>query len=143
MVEQRPLGSIVSHLVLIAGVAVVALPLYVGFVASTLSFDQVTAYYLYLDTPISFGVFGADVTVGKFGQQFTPYTLKLIDVDSYTYNDKTDSGNYPILGGRINFKVGGINVQYYAGKHDLIPYAPLTSTAGVSNAVTGSDSRPI
>ena len=26
MVEQRPLGSIVSHLVLIAGVAVVALP---------------------------------------------------------------------------------------------------------------------
>jgi sn-glycerol 3-phosphate transport system permease protein len=43
MVEQRPLGSIVSHLVLIAGVAVVALPLYVGFVASTLSFEQVTA----------------------------------------------------------------------------------------------------
>ncbi len=43
MVENRPLGSIVSHLVLIAGVAVVALPLYVGFVASTLSFDQVTA----------------------------------------------------------------------------------------------------
>ena len=43
MVEQRPIGSIVSHLVLIAGVAIVALPLYVGFVASTLSFDQVTA----------------------------------------------------------------------------------------------------
>jgi sn-glycerol 3-phosphate transport system permease protein len=43
MVEHRPLGSIVSHLVLIAGVAIVALPLYVGFVASTLSFDQVTA----------------------------------------------------------------------------------------------------
>jgi sn-glycerol 3-phosphate transport system permease protein len=43
MVENRPLGSIVSHLVLIAGVAIVALPLYVGFVASTLSFDQVTS----------------------------------------------------------------------------------------------------
>jgi sn-glycerol 3-phosphate transport system permease protein len=43
MVEHRPIGSIVSHLVLIAGVAIVALPLYVGFVASTLSFDQVTA----------------------------------------------------------------------------------------------------
>lgn len=43
MVEHRPLGSIVSHLVLIAGVAIVALPLYVGFVASTLSFDEVTA----------------------------------------------------------------------------------------------------
>jgi sn-glycerol 3-phosphate transport system permease protein len=43
MVEHRPLGSIISHLVLIAGVAVIALPLYVGFVASTLSFDQVTS----------------------------------------------------------------------------------------------------
>jgi sn-glycerol 3-phosphate transport system permease protein len=31
-----------SHLLLIAGVAVVALPLYIAFVASTLSFDQVT-----------------------------------------------------------------------------------------------------
>jgi sn-glycerol 3-phosphate transport system permease protein len=43
MVEHRPFGSVLSHLVLIAGVAIVALPLYVGFVASTLSFDQVTS----------------------------------------------------------------------------------------------------
>ena len=43
MVEHRPLGAVVSHLVLIAGVAIIALPLYVGFVASTLSFDQVTS----------------------------------------------------------------------------------------------------
>ena len=43
MVEHRPLGSIVSHLILIAGVAIVALPLYVAFVGSTLSFDQVTS----------------------------------------------------------------------------------------------------
>ena len=42
MVEHRPLLTVTSHLVLIAGVAVVALPLYVAFVASTLSFDQVT-----------------------------------------------------------------------------------------------------
>jgi len=43
MVERRPLGTLLSHLVLIAGVAIIALPLYVGFVASTLSFDQVTS----------------------------------------------------------------------------------------------------
>ncbi|HKW81765.1 MAG TPA: sn-glycerol-3-phosphate ABC transporter permease UgpE [Casimicrobiaceae bacterium] len=43
MVERRPLGTVAGHLVLIAGVAIIALPLYVGFVASTLSFDQVTA----------------------------------------------------------------------------------------------------
>jgi sn-glycerol 3-phosphate transport system permease protein len=42
MVEQRPLFTVASHLILIAGVAIVALPLYVAFVASTLSFDQVT-----------------------------------------------------------------------------------------------------
>ncbi len=42
MVERRPLGTLISHLILIAGVAIVALPLYVGFVGSTLSFDQVT-----------------------------------------------------------------------------------------------------
>jgi sn-glycerol 3-phosphate transport system permease protein len=43
MVEHRPLASVVSHLILIAGVAIVALPLYVAFVGSTLSFDQVTS----------------------------------------------------------------------------------------------------
>ena len=43
MVEHRPVGTALSHLVLIAGVAIVALPLYVAFVASTLSFDQVTS----------------------------------------------------------------------------------------------------
>ena len=43
MVERRPLGTVVSHLILIAGVAIIALPLYVAFVGSTLSFDQVTS----------------------------------------------------------------------------------------------------
>ena len=43
MVEHRPLGTIASHLILIAGVAIIALPLYVAFVGSTLSFDQVTS----------------------------------------------------------------------------------------------------
>ncbi len=43
MVERRPIGTIASHLILIAGIAIIALPLYVGFVGSTLSFDQVTS----------------------------------------------------------------------------------------------------
>jgi hypothetical protein len=94
------------------------------------SFDEVTLYYAYLDTPISFGGFGASITIGKFGQQFTPYTLKLVDVDSYLHNDKTDYGDYPVLGGRVNFKLGGFNVQAYAAKHEEIDYADLTSTAG-------------
>jgi hypothetical protein len=94
------------------------------------SFDQVTAYYAYLEAPIRFGGLGANITVGKFGQQFTPYTLKLLDVDSYTSNDKTDSGDYPILGARLNFKMGNFNFQTYAGKSEEIDYADLTSTGG-------------
>jgi len=41
MVERRPMLSLVRHAVLIAGVALVMLPVYVAFVASTLTFDQV------------------------------------------------------------------------------------------------------
>jgi sn-glycerol 3-phosphate transport system permease protein len=41
MVENRPLLSLVSHVALAIGVVVVALPLYVTFVASTLASDQV------------------------------------------------------------------------------------------------------
>jgi sn-glycerol 3-phosphate transport system permease protein len=42
MVERRPVGTLITHLLLILGVVIIALPLYVGFVGSTLSFDQVT-----------------------------------------------------------------------------------------------------
>ena len=41
MVERRPVLTVVGHLVLIAGVALVAFPLYVAFVASTQSLDEV------------------------------------------------------------------------------------------------------
>jgi sn-glycerol 3-phosphate transport system permease protein len=41
MVENRPWLTFVSHAVLILGVAVVALPLYITFVASTLPYDDV------------------------------------------------------------------------------------------------------
>jgi sn-glycerol 3-phosphate transport system permease protein len=43
MVEDRPWLTFLSHAVLILGVAAVAFPLYVTFVASTLTFDQVVA----------------------------------------------------------------------------------------------------
>jgi sn-glycerol 3-phosphate transport system permease protein len=41
MVENRPIGNLVAHAILIAGVIVVAFPLWVTFVASTLTFDQI------------------------------------------------------------------------------------------------------
>ena len=41
MVENRPVLTFVSHLALLIGVAIVALPIYVTFVASTLASDEV------------------------------------------------------------------------------------------------------
>ena len=41
MIENRPLLTFISHLVLVIGVAIVALPVYVTFVASTLAPDEV------------------------------------------------------------------------------------------------------
>ena len=47
MVERRPLADFFTHLLLIAGTALVALPVWLAFVASTLSPEQV------LDAPMS------------------------------------------------------------------------------------------
>jgi sn-glycerol 3-phosphate transport system permease protein len=41
MVERRPLLNLASHLILAAGVAIVALPIYITFVASTLPVEEV------------------------------------------------------------------------------------------------------
>jgi len=41
MIENRPVLTFVSHLILIIGVAIVALPVYVTFVASSLQVDEV------------------------------------------------------------------------------------------------------
>jgi hypothetical protein len=92
---------------------------------------DVIPYYAYIDAPVSVGSFGANITVGKFGHQFTPYTLRMGDPDWYIDNEKTESGNYPILGGRVNFRIGGFNVQAYAGRHRDNRYGDLTSTRGM------------
>src|SRR5690606_14108143 len=43
MVENRPLATALSHAVLILGVIAVAFPLYVTFVASTLTLEEILA----------------------------------------------------------------------------------------------------
>jgi sn-glycerol 3-phosphate transport system permease protein len=41
MIENRPILTFLSHVLLVIGVAIVALPVYVTFVASSLAFDEV------------------------------------------------------------------------------------------------------
>src|SRR5438477_8334620 len=41
MIENRPILTFLSHLILVIGVAIVAMPVYVTFVASSLAVDEV------------------------------------------------------------------------------------------------------
>jgi len=98
--------------------------------------DAFFPYYLYISTGLGKGSFD----VGRFPLQFTPYTLKKIDVDSYTSILKTDDGNYPVDGIKAGYNFGGIDVTLFAVKNDendyLIngltgqPNTGLYSTAG-------------
>jgi len=80
--------------------------------------DNFFPYYLYIGTTLGKG----ELTVGRFPLQFTPYTLKKIDVDSYTSILKTDDGNYPVDGIKTAFGFGGVNLTLYAAKHDSNDY---------------------
>lgn len=59
-------------------------------------------------------------TLGKFGHQFTPYTLKLVDPDSYTYLSYTDNGEIIMTGARVNAHVGKLMLTGYAAKHESL-----------------------
>ncbi|MGB9878277.1 MAG: S-layer homology domain-containing protein, partial [bacterium] len=91
--------------------------------------DTATVYKLYLTTPV---VNNAKLTVGKFPFQLTPYTLKLVDPDVYTYIPKFDEGNYIVSGGKVDVDVKPAKVSLFAatnkGADDLkIPEVTFTS----------------
>jgi hypothetical protein len=81
---------------------------------STDFIDGFFPYYLYIDMLLGSG----NVQVGRFPMQFTPYTLKKIDVDSYTSILKTDDGNYPVDGIKMAYDFGGVDLTLFAVKHD-------------------------
>lgn len=100
-----------------------------GFAPDSLS-DSFFPYYLYIDAGI--GGKGA-LTVGRFPLQFTPYTLKMIDVDSYTNILKTSDGNYPVDGAKLAMSFGGVDVTLFAAKNDENDYM-LNGLTGQPNA---------
>ena len=84
-----------------------------GTLPLTLS-DGFFPYYAYIEAAMGKG----SLTVGRFPLQFTPYTLKKIDVDSYTSILKTDDGNYPVDGAKIAWNFGGVDLTLFAAKND-------------------------
>jgi len=76
--------------------------------------DDVNLFMAYGEMPF----LGADVTVGRFPIQFTKWTLKKFDVDSYTENWKTDDGNYYVDGIKGAWNWGSVDILAFAGKNN-------------------------
>ncbi|MBC8103537.1 MAG: S-layer homology domain-containing protein [Cytophagales bacterium] len=95
-----------------------------------------TVYKAVIEAPFRLpGIGGVTATVGRVPLQFTPYTLKLIDVDQYFYNDKTDLGNIPIDGGKLAFNIGPLGITGIAGKTD-----PIRFLSNIASNLTGDNS---
>lgn len=74
--------------------------------------DDFFPYYMYAQAGFGSG----DLKVGRIPVQYTPYTMKKIDVDSYTNIAITDSGDYPLDGASLAWRFRGVNVNAFAAK---------------------------
>ena len=81
-------------------------------------------YQAYLDAPVSLGPLGgASLKIGRFGTQFTKWTLMQQNADIYTHLTQNDSGNLLTDGGWLGFKLGPVGVQGFAGKFNTTPFS--------------------
>ena len=96
--------------------------------------QQTTVWEANVTTGAKLGrIGGAGVTIGRFGNQWTPYTLKQVDADVYTQLIQTDSGDIPTDGGKFDLPNGRLDVDGWAGQMKAIPFAepwggPVAST---------------
>ena len=98
------------------------------------------AYKAYLDAAVKLGPLGgAELLVGRFGTQYTKYTLKQADADVYTNLTQTDSGDTITDGIGANLKLGPAHVNAFAGKLNATPYS---QPYGGSAAITPSFGNP-
>jgi hypothetical protein len=106
--------------------------------------EQTTVWEANLEAPVSLGPLGgADLVVGRFGNQWTRYTLQQIDADVYTYLYQTDSGNIPTDGVKLNFNLGGAKLNAWAGQMKAIPFAqPYGGTAVITPGATQFGTLP-
>jgi sn-glycerol 3-phosphate transport system permease protein len=80
MVERRRLGDLIPHLVLLAGVAVVAFPVYLCFVGSTLPQDVIANGQMTLSPgPLFFETYWRTLFVGTSGTTREPVGTMLIN----------------------------------------------------------------
>jgi hypothetical protein len=104
-------------------------------------------YKAYLDAAVKLGPLGgAELLVGRFGNQYTPYTLKLADADIYTNLTQTDSGDLIGDGASVNLKLGPAKINAFAVKLDQNPFTqPFGGSVGSvtpGNPFGTAQSRP-
>ncbi|MGQ9525763.1 MAG: S-layer homology domain-containing protein [Armatimonadota bacterium] len=91
-----------------------------GSDARNLASSELTPWKLYVQGTVGDWWFLKDleVTIGKFGMQLGPYTLKQVDPDSYTTTMVTDSGDVIMSGIAAKASLGRIELMAYAATHD-------------------------
>jgi hypothetical protein len=100
--------------------------------------QETTIYKLAVDVPAKLGPLGGvGLQLGRIPTQMTPYTLKLQDVDSYFYNDKTDLGDIPVDGGKANLNLGPVGITALAAKVDPIQFVSNLNGVIANNAQYG------
>lgn len=90
--------------------------------------DVFSVYEAYVDMPVDLGVISsAQAMVGRFGEQFTPLTLKAINPDIYFETPETSSGDYTVDGAGFKFNVGPASVQAYAAQDNTSDWATMSA----------------
>ena len=106
------------------------------------NFQYANVYKAYLDAAVKLGPLGgAQLLVGRYGNQFTKYTLKQVDADIYTNLAQTDDGDIVGDGAGLNLGFGPVKVQAFAAKYNGIQFSqPYGGSVGVP--VTGQAGNP-
>jgi polyhydroxyalkanoate synthesis regulator phasin len=85
--------------------------------------EDFTVWKASIDASIAPPILGrTGVSVGRIPLQLGDYTLKLLDVDYYFDNTKTDSGDVPVDGVKARFNLGPVRITGYAAKVDPIKF---------------------
>jgi len=102
------------------------------------SADAFTIFRAYLDQPVNIGIdSSADLQVGRIDEQFTPFTLEAVAPDAYVQLPEDTGGNVAVDGAKINFGVGPVKVNAYAGTENS-PYSLTAESPGTADVAPGS-----
>ena len=99
--------------------------------------QQTTIWKAAINTSTNLPILGdTKLSIGRVPTQFTPYTFKLVDPDTYVSNENTDSGNIPVDGVVADAKIGSIGVKAIVAKVD--PVNLVSNVAGNRGFTVGA-----